>query len=201
MRLITISREFGSGGKEFGSLLAKELGLSYYDREIITKVAEETQLDEDYIEAVTEKKKAAHLLLPFENYTGVDPYETIVLQAQRKVLLDIAAKDEDCVIIGRSAEVILQDYAPFMIFVYADIGARAARIRERDEEAAAMKEKELLKQIRKVDKVRAGYYGLVSGDDWGDKENYDLCINTTGKDLRKLVAPIAEYTRVWFEEA
>lgn len=202
MKIITIGREFGSGGREVGKRLADELQLAYYDREIITEIAQNSELDESYVEHVLESGMPSGMFLTFghtlsaASVIGAHP-ATSVLAAQRKVIRKLAEKD--CVIVGRCADVILKDKDPFKIFVYADDQSKLERCRKRTPEDEALTDKQLLKKIRKIDKGRQKLHSLFLGGEWGDREEYNLCVNTSGTVIKEVVPCIADYVRHWFE--
>lgn len=194
--IITIGREFGSGGRELGRRLAEELHIEYYDREILAEIAKHTSLAEEYIQNVVERQP--HNLLPItigRSFTYVEDYAfkqaQAVYQAQSRIIREMAEKS-DCVIIGRCADYILQDKKPFRIFVYADLESRIRRCMERRAEGENQTEKEMKKQILAVDKNRARYYEFYTGLKWGDKINYDLCINTTDTVIKEIVPAIGK---------
>lgn len=195
-KIITIGREFGSGGRELGRRLAEELGVEYYDKEIVTEIAKHTSLSEGYIKQVVECKP--HQLYPItigKSITYVGDYQfsqlQSVYQAQDSIIKDLADKS-DCVIVGRCADYILREQSPYRIFVYADILSRIRRCMERSVEGEAFTEKEMKQKIHDIDKGRAKYYDFYTGQKWGAKENYDLLINTTDADIKALVPAIAK---------
>ena len=123
-KIITIGREFGSGGREIGRRLSENLGFAYYDQEIISEIAKRTSLSEKYVEAIVEQ----HSLFSFPIHIGrsfypvADPAldQTLkIYQEQTRIILEMARKS-DCVIVGRCADFILKEENPFRIFVYAD---------------------------------------------------------------------------------
>lgn len=196
-KIITIGREFGSGGREFGRRLAEELGVEYYDKEIITAIAEKTSMSQDYVQEILEGKP--HPLFPItigQSTFITDNFyiqqEQSIYLAQCEIIRDLAQKS-DCVIVGRCADYILRDMKPFRIFVYADIDSRVKRCLERNTESEKhITDKEMKKKILKIDKNRAKYYDYYTGNEWGDKSNYDLCINTTDVVIKEIVPVIAK---------
>ncbi len=195
-RVITIGREFGSGGREFGRRLAEELSIEYYDKEIITEIAKHTQLSEEYIQQIVEC--TPHRLYPItvgHSMSFVEDYSfsqaQSVYQAQATILKDLAEKS-DCVIVGRCADYILKDYNPFNVFVYADLDSRVKRCVERATDDEHYTEKQLRRKIKSIDKHRARYYSFYTGRKWGDKSNYDLCINTTDTVIKDIVPIVAK---------
>lgn len=131
MKIITISREFGSGGRELGKRLADMLNVAYYDTEVITEIAKQTNLDENYVSTISEKGVPSfnfhfgHTFGATINQTAMD-----VVVAQHKVVKELAKKG-DCIIVGRCADKILQDLKPLRIFVYADMQSKIKRCREK----------------------------------------------------------------------
>ncbi len=195
-KIITVGRQFGSGGRELGRRLAEELGIEYYDKQIITEIANHTSLSEEYIKQIVECRP--HQLYPItigQSIAYLDTYAfsqvQSVYQAQDKILNDLAQKS-DCVIVGRCADYVLREKNPFRIFVYADMEARVKRCIERAGEDEKLSEKELIKRIKIIDKNRAKYYEFYTGQRWGDKDNYDLCVNTARFDIKETVKNIAQ---------
>ena len=191
-RIITISRQFGSGGREFGRRLAQELGFEYYDKQIISEIAKKTSMSEEYIQEVIERKPHSlypisfgHTFIYIDNYYPVHQANDIYIE-QNRIIKEMAEKS-DCVIIGRCADYILKDYDPFRIFVYADIQARLNRCKKRAPEDENLTDKELVKKINKIDKGRSQYYEYYTGLNWGDMNNYDLCLNTSKGNIKELV--------------
>lgn len=194
--LITIGREFGSGGREFGRRLAEQLNIEYYDKEIITEIANHTSFSEEYIKSIIESKP--HNLFPItvgQSISYVNDYAFKQIQTvytvQNKILIDLAQKS-DCVIVGRCADYILRDFKPYRIFIHADIESRVARCLERASEDETYTPKQMRNNIKTIDKNRSKYYGFYTGQKWGSKENYDMCINTTDTVIKDIVPVIAK---------
>lgn len=195
-RIITIGREFGSGGRELGRRLAEELGIQYYDKEIMSEIAKNTELSENFVQQVVEGKP--HRLFPItigQSFAVAPDYHMMqmqgIYQAQTEIIGELAEKG-DCVIIGRCADYILRDKKPFKIFVHADIESRVRRCMERRGENEDFTEEQYRKQILSIDKDRARYYNDFTGQKWGDKRFYDLCINTTDLVIKDIVPYIAK---------
>ena len=195
-RIITIGREFGSGGRELGRRLAEELGIQYYDKEIMSEIAKNTELSENFVQQVVEGKP--HRLFPItigQSFAVAPDYHMMqmqgIYQAQTEIIGELAEKG-DCVIIGRCADYILRDKKPFKIFVHADIESRVRRCMERRGENENFTEEQYRKQILSIDKDRARYYNDFTGQKWGDKRFYDLCINTTDLVIKDIVPYIAK---------
>ena len=105
------------------------------------------------------------------------------------------AEKSDCVIVGRCADYVLRDMDPVRIFVYADIESKLARCREKGPDAKDMTDRELRQRINSVDKKRSRYYQFYTDNIWGDKENYDICINTSARDIKRLSLLLAELVK------
>lgn len=196
-KVITISREFGSGGREFGRRLAEELGFDYYDKEIISEIAKKTSMSEEFIKEVTDKKPHnlfpitfGHTFIYIDNYYPLHQANDIYIE-QNNIIKEMAQRS-NCIIIGRCADYILEDKDPFRIFVYADMESKVKRCKERAPEGENLNDKELRKKINSVNKGRAQYYEYYTGRNWGDKLNYDLCINTTNANIKELVEVVAK---------
>ncbi len=200
-RIITISREFGSGGREIGKRLAEELKIGYYDREIITEIARKTGLSEEYVANSSEKGVVPYsykFARSFLTYSNLQSNQTEILVAMSKVLKEIA-KQGDLVIVGRGANAILEEYNPMNIFVYADMETKIKRCHEKSKENENLTDKEIKNQIIQIDKGRKNYHKIISNLEWGDKENYNLCINTSEISIKEIIPSLAEYIKNWFE--
>ena len=202
-RIITVSREFGSGGREVGKRLAETLGVAYYDREIITAVAQQSGLAEEYIASISERGINAYYPITFGHtfsYSAgiIDP-QVEVMNEQNKLLKSLAEKG-DCVIVGRCADVVLREFKPFNLFVYADQASKVKRCLERQSADEKLTENELKRRMAKVDKGRARYRALFTDSRWGERSAYHLCVNTTGWDMHALVEGLAPVVKGWFEQ-
>lgn len=202
--IITFGREFGSGGRELGRRLADELGIAYYDKEILLEISKKTPYCLEYIESVSEKKPMPllpiHYGMSFSLASDPNLDQSIdIYAAQAKTLKELAAKSS-CVIIGRAGDEVLKDLHPIRVFVYAEMEAKIARCREREHGAENLTDKQIEKKIRQIDKDRARYYEFYTGKKWGDKENYDLCINTTHLDIKRAAHALADLLRPVLEE-
>ncbi len=170
--VITISREYGSGGRYVGRLIADKLGVKLYDKEFVTKVAEQTGLSEEYIENNEQKRE---ILSNLNNgyYFGLNNSDELFLK-ESELIKEIAEK-ESCVIIGRCADFILQDRENVLkVFVYSNMKdkiKRATQIYGFDKEKAE-------KEIKRIDKLRANHYKYYTEKEWNNYSNYDICINS-----------------------
>lgn len=200
-KIITISREFGSGGRELGKRMADLLGFAYIDREIISEIAKQYELSESYVADTLAKKK---VFLPLHYgrtlSLGDDAWKTeINIITAEQQLLKKAAEVQNCVIIGRNSEFVLKDMEPFSIFVYADMPSKIQRCREHASNDEFASEELLKKKILQVDHARAKRHNYVSSLKWGHKENYRLCIDTSGCDIKLLARIAADYADGWFK--
>ena len=199
-KIITISREFGSGGKEVGKRLSEELEMAYYDEEIITKLAKETGMSEEYIKNISEKgiyPQNFNFGRTFARFGVLQSNQTEILVKQQEIIKKIAEKGS-CIIVGRGADVILRDYNTLNIFVYSDMESKINRCRIKAPENENLSEKELEKKIVQVVKNRKKFHELISNLEWGDKRNYHLCINTAGLEIKEVIPALSEYIREWF---
>lgn len=197
-KIITIGREFGSGGRELGKRLSDLLGIAYYDQEIVAEIAKRTQLAENYVQQIVEQKSGVFFPITigrtFHSPGGdylLKQYTSIYAE-QANVLREMAERS-DCVIVGCCGDYILREYQPTRLFVYANEAAKLARCRQKADEHEHLTDRELCRMIKKVDQNRAKYYTYYTGHTWGDRTNYDLCINTSSvsvKDIAEALVPL-----------
>lgn len=206
MRIITISREFGSGGRELGKRIADLLSIDYYDKEIIGAVAENKGLDADYTEEILEhpvwQTVPLHYRSSFPSLNSMQPnqmMQTNLLLEQKRVIESIAKAGRDCVIVGRNADYLLKDYHPFCMFVCADMDAKVQRCIERAPENEHLSHQEIKRRIRNIDKGRKQTRDIIAGSPWGECGAYHLTVNTTGWDLKELAPAVADFAVRWFE--
>lgn len=201
MRIITVSREFGSGGRELGKRIADNMGIEYFDREIITQVAERSKLDEGYVEAVLDRGLFRDVHITFghsiSSMSTVSPTTHKIIEEQQKLITELAST-RDCVIVGRNADIILRDLNPLKLFVYADMNSKIERCRRRAPEEERLSDKELAKMIKLINKSRARTHSYLSNIPWGHKEGYHLCVNTSDTDIKAMSKLLAEYAESWF---
>ena len=175
-RIITISRQFGSGGRTIGKEVAKELGIPCYDKELIEKIAEETGYASEYImeeaEYAPNTSGFAYSFLG-RGSDGLSNADRIWF-AQRKVILNLAEK-ENCVIVGRCADYLLKDKADCLnVFVYAAPEFRAQRIVKLYGESPVAP----LKRLADKDKKRKLNYKYFTEQEWGKTQNYHMCLDS-----------------------
>ena len=176
-RIITISREFGSGGRFIGEEVAKKLGIAYYDKNIIDQIAEKSGLSPEYIQENAElspKKGLFAYAFSGRDITGKS-VEDMVYEAQRNIILELAEK-EPCVIIGRNADYILKDRDDVLnVFIHGDMLEKIKRITGLHN----VEEKEAVKMMTDTDKRRRTNYNFYTDQNWGKASNYTLCLNSS----------------------
>lgn len=176
-RIITISREFGSGGRFIGEEVAKKLGIAYYDKNVINEIAEKSGLSPEYIQENAElspKKGMFAYALAGRDITGRS-VEDMVHEAQRKAILELAEK-APCVIIGRNADYILKDRDDVLnVFIHGNMPEKTQRIIR----LYNVDEKKAVKMMADTDKRRMTNYNFYTEHKWGKASNYTLCLNSS----------------------
>lgn len=183
--IITIARQYGSGGREIGERVAKLLGIPLYDKEMIKDAAEAGELDEGIIKEVEETaaNSLLYTLAMGSNILGTTAHfgykmplndKLFILQSE---IIKKYADEGSCVIIGRCSDYVLRERDDvFRIFIYGDIEHRRQRVIERHPE---IKESTVIDVINKTDKRRMSYYNFYTGGKWGKYDNYDMAINSS----------------------
>ena len=196
--VITIGRQFGSGGHQIGRRLAERLGISFYDNELIRIASEQSGLKEEFFEQVDEKKRFSLFggLLGSRGIASEEYNANFYLnneslfRIQAEVIREIAGK-ESALFVGRCADYILQNHPrAFHIFICADLAERIRRVTERHSLTAG-KAEEL---IAKTDKQRAAYYNYFTSKNWGAVASYHLCINSSFLGIEETVELIRQLT-------
>ncbi len=199
--VITIARQYGSGGRTIGQMLAKELGVEFYDRDILKLASEDSGINERLFNQTDEKPHKGilskivkrvydgELITPdSKDFSSVDN----LFNYQAKIIRELA-QEESCVIIGRCADYILKDQTNVVrVFVHAPKEYLIARTLERN----SMTEKEAEKFIEKTDKERSEYYTYHTGRSWVDARNYDLCLDSSRLGFEGCVKAIKAYMEV-----
>jgi cytidylate kinase len=195
-RIITISRQYGSGGREVGERLAEKLGYTYYDKEVIRRAVEESDISEEIFEKGDESAGSMFsYLLSFANGQGGQeeslPLPDRIFLIQSKVIKKLAAEGP-CVIIGRSADYVLRDSPDLLrVLIYADKKARVERVMKRNN----LTEKGALARIKKIDKGRALYYEQFTGNKWCDVFQHDVAISTSRFSIEDTVEILANIAK------
>ena len=201
--VITIARQYGSGGRTIGQMLSEELGIPYYDKELLKKASEDSGIHERLFAGADEKLKNSPLLritkkvyqgqlIPPES-GGFTSMENL-FNYQAKVIKELA-EEESCIIIGRCDDYVLRDYDNVLsVFVHAP----EAYCIEQAKAKLSMPDKEIRKYIQKTDKERAEYYKHYTGREWTDARNYDLCLDSSKLGMQKCIEEIKAYMEVRF---
>ena len=194
--IITIDREYGSGGHEVGRRLAEQLGIKFYDEELIERAASGTGYVEEYVKENDEKApdfSIASLISSVDTFQSL-PYARIQ-EEQFSIIRDIASQ-ESCVIVGRAADYILEDEEHVSIFIFAPLEERLRRKLELEvvnEKEHPLDEAEMTKKIKQKDKQRRRYYEFYTDNKWGERDVYDLLINTSRTGIDGAVDIIRTY--------
>lgn len=193
-KIITISREFGSGGRSIGKMVAEKMGMSFYDKELIEKVAEESGLSKKYIEEGGEyspsKSRFAYSFIG-RNIDGMSIDDYIFL-LQRKIILEIAEK-ESCVIVGRCADYILRNRDDVLnVFIHADMDKRAERIVKLYGETDKSPEK----RLKEKDKKRSINYKYCTDRVWGMSQNYHISLDSGEIGIEKCADIIVDLAKI-----
>lgn len=192
-RVICIGRQFGSGGHDIGKMLAEKLNIPFYDKNLIELASERSGLSKEMLEKGEERKTNQWLYAGMTNANGLTtnslPPTEITFALQRGIITE-AAKEGDCIIVGRCSDVILKalDVKVFSVFIAAYMESRVERIMGK----YSLNEKDATALIRKTDKRRKAYYNYSTGLDWGAPDNYDLCINSSTVGMEHAVKMLAE---------
>lgn len=202
--VITIARQYGSGGRTIGEMLAKDLGIEFYDRDLIKVASEGSGVNVDLFAEKDEKAKTGifgrsrvknytgEVLSPSDSkYTSEENIFSLQAEAIKKL-----AEQESCIIIGRAADYILKDYDNVLsVFVHAPMEF----LKEQAATKLSLSEKEIEKYIIETDKQRADYYKAHTGREWTDARNYDLCLDSSKLGFERCVEEIKAYMKVRFE--
>ena len=183
--IITVARQYGSGGREIGEKIAKELGIPLYDKELITDAASKGSLDTEIIKNIDESaaNSLLYTLAMGSNFAGATMHFGYKMPLNDKLFIlqsDIIkgyAKEGSCVIIGRCSDYVLRDEENILrLFIYSDLDHRQERVAKRHPE---IKPSQIIDVINKTDKRRSTYYNFYTGNKWGKYDNYDMAINSS----------------------
>lgn len=198
-KVITLSRQFGSGGSEIANRLSERLHVPYYDKSIIEHAASESGIAKEHFEKADERRTNSFLFsLVSSHYGGTAaPIQLNDIITDDKLFIYTADSikkfaAEPCIIVGRCADDILRDYPVIRLYVYADLDFRAERIRRLYD----LNDKAAITLIKKTDKKRASYYNFYTSKTWGAADNYDLCVSTSRLGIDKTVDLLEEYIRL-----
>ena len=192
MKIITISREYGAGGREIGMKTAEALGIEFYDRDIISAAARESDIDVERIRREGEEISASESFLRSITPISYDQKDTI-FEAQKQVVLSLAAKGP-CVILGRCADMILTEAGvdSLNVFIHADEVHRAFRV---GEDIGSRNPSDIARVMRRTDRARRAYYEHYTGARWGDCRNYTMTLDSGLLGTDRCVALICAVVR------
>ena len=201
--IITIGRQYGSGGNEIGRKLAEELGIDFYDKNILRMNSDESGIKESYFHLADEKAGSRLLYRIVSGMTpemrepsfGSDLISADNLFRFQSEVIRKLAEEQSCVIVGRCADYVLEDADNIelvRIFIYSDMDARIRRVKEKELYAP----EDIKKNVKRIDKERRNYYRYYTGRGWADPENYDLLINTSTAGIKGSVRMIEEYIKI-----
>ena len=204
--VVTIARQYGSGGREIGEKVAKALGIKHYDENLITLAAREGNLDET-VASKADESAANSLLYTLAlgsnffgsamNFGYKPPLNDKLFLLQSDVIRR-AAEEGSCVIIGRCADYVLRDHPRRLsVFVYGDLPHRKARVMERHE---GLTEAQAIDLINKTDRRRSSYYNFYTGNKWGKYDNYHLAVNSSLLGIDKTAEMIADAAKLLMEK-
>ncbi len=204
--VITIARQYGSGGREIGEKVAEALGIKHYDENLITLAAREGNLDET-VASKADESAANSLLYTLAlgsnffgsamNFGYKPPLNDKLFLLQSDVIRR-AAEEGSCVIIGRCADYVLRDHPKRLsVFVYGDLANRKQRVMERHE---GITEAQAIDLINKTDRRRSSYYNFYTGNKWGKYDNYHLAVNSSLLGIDKTAEMIANAARLLMEK-
>lgn len=208
MHIITISRQFGSGGRELGKRLSDVTGYDYYDKEIIAALAKEEGLHPEHVQRILSTHGWSSYPLTYRSQfrgsiSQSSWQQTNLLVKQRNIIEEIAKADNDCIIVGRDADLILADYAPFRICICADFSARLERcmlFEQKRPLEEQLTRKQVANNIRRIDKGRRSTREILTGKLYSDESLFDLTINTTKWNMKELAEAVALFADRWFKQ-
>lgn len=189
--VITIARGYGSGGKTMGKMLAEELHVNYYDKELAKLASEESGIHEGLF-GITDEKVKRSLFQKKSDLTSEESLFAFQAETIRRL-----AQNESCIIVGRCADYVLKGNPNVVrLFIYADRDACIREVMER----FRLSEKEAARKIETIDRERSAYYRHHTGCDWENAKNYDLCLNSGELGLQKCVKIVKGYMKVKFDQ-
>jgi cytidylate kinase len=186
--IVSISREYGSGGHEIAEMVSKKMGLKLYDKNILKEIAEKNNIALTELKEFDEKPKNVFLSRSVKGYSN--SLEENMAHMEFEYIREKAEEGESFVIVGRCSEEVLKDYEGLVsVFVKGDMEVKTARIMERLD----MNEEDAVDEIKKQDKNRRRYHNQYSEHKWGDSRYYDMCINSSRLGLEKTARLIEKY--------
>ena len=195
-KIITISRQYASGGREIGQKLAKRLGTSYYDHELLEEAAKSSGIHQSHFVENDEKRTNSFLYLLSTTYgQGGVPFDDSLFFATLNAVRKIAS-EEDCVIIGRCADYALRDFQRVLnVFITAPIDVRVKRAVE----VYGIAEKHAEDYVKRIDKQRISYYNYYTDKRWGQPQNYQICLDSSALGIDGTVDLLEKFSEEYFK--
>lgn len=196
--IVTIDREYGSGGHEIAKKLSKVLGFKFYDEEIIINAAKKTGLSEDYVRDMDEKAPDMDLSSLFNGALDFMPSSPLDRIQHEELRLIKEFANDNSVIVGRAADYVLDEFPHVSIFLFAPIEDRIDRklkILSSENPAQTVDRDDMYKKVKQMDKQRRKYYEFYTDNKWGHRDNYDIVINTSKTGINGAVKIIETYIK------
>ena len=196
-KVITITRQYGSGGREIGERLAKELGIEFFDNKLLDIAAESSGIHRNHFEENDEKRTNSFLYLLSTTYgSGGVPFDDTLFFAQHNTIRKLASEQE-CLIMGRCADYALRDFAGVLnIFVCAPLEQRVKRAVE----VYGIEQKHAENYVKRIDKQRISYYNYYTDKRWGQPQNYQLCIDSSVLGIDGTVDLIKNFVEMYYKD-
>lgn len=180
-RIITIERQYGSGGSNIGKLVAEKLGVNYYNRSILEMASKKCGMSPEYIESAEENVPTSFLYSlmlsanPTRSMESALPLSDKIFLIESDIIRELSEREQSFVLVGRCGSYVLEDKGCFSVYIY---GSSEARIKRAVEEYG-IEQKKAENFVKKADKRRETFYNVNTGKSWQDKEEYSLCLNST----------------------
>lgn len=195
-KVITISRQYGSGGREIGERLSEALGVEFFDNKLLEVAAKDSGIHQSHFEENDEKRSNSLLYLLSTTYgQGGIPFDDSLFFAKLEAIRKIAS-EQSCVIMGRCSDYALKDFSNVLnVFISAPFEARVKRA----EEVYGITAKHSADYVKRIDKQRTSYYNYYTDKRWGQPQNYHLCIDSTALGIEGTTAAIIRFANEFFK--
>lgn len=196
-KIITITRQYGSGGREIGERIAKELALEFYDNRLLDIAAKDSGIHKNHFEENDEKRTNSFLYLLSTTYgQGGIPFDDTLFFAQLNAIQKVAS-EHACVIIGRCADYALRDFTGVInLFISAPFETRVKRAIE----VYGIEEKHAADYVKRIDKQRTSYYNYYTDKRWGQPQNYQLCLDSSTLGIDGSVKLIKDFIKMYYND-
>lgn len=196
-KIITITRQYGSGGREIGELLAKTLGIEFYDNKLLDLASESSGIHRNHFEENDEKRTNSFLYLLSTTYgQGGVPFDDTLFFAQHNTIRKIAS-EQDCVIMGRCSDYALRDFNEVLnVFISAPLEFRVKRAVE----VYGIEQKHAENYVKRIDKQRISYYNYYTDKRWGQPQNYQICVDSSVLGIEGSVKLIEDFANMYYKD-